>query len=432
MSKSILIISYYFPPIKAIGGIRTYNFTKYLNLNGWNTTVFTTSAFKILGKDNFFKKLLESKYIYLPTYDIQVIRKILNFQKKSPKSIITSNINNKISTTTFMQKIRNSFPFNILYEGGFIYIFFGIIYGLYYTKKYDIKYVYSTFSPNSNHIIAYFIKLINKKIYWVADFRDLPIGDSEAKLFMKQFQLWLNTKIYKKSDSIITISEGLKNIISKYNQNIYVVNNGIDINVDELSQTKNITDFFDIAYTGSLYAGKRDAELLFKVIKKLIQDNNYKKIRLVYAGKDGNIWNTWAKKYKLEKYILIYNQLSMVEVKKVQLNASINLMLTWATKEEKGILTGKFYEYLPYFKPIICLINGEKDIEIEEKFYKLNCGLVEYKNENRLFEFIKQYLDKWQKNQYIHLEYNQEELKKYTSSYLTQQLESILLESKNI
>lgn len=429
MNKSILIISYYFPPIKAIGGIRTYNFTKYLSIKGWETTVFTTSTWKFLDNESFFSKLKNTKYVYIPSFDLQVIRKIFKSGKTTNKSTASNNFDNDISKTSFMQKIRNSFPFNISYEGGFIYIVFGVIYGLYYVKRHKIKYIYSTFSPNANHIVAYIIKILSPNIYWVADFRDLPYGDSEAKLFMKNFHLSLNKKIYTKSDAIITVSEGLKNTICKYNNNIHVINNGVDLNIKEFIHTENKTNFFNIVYTGSLYAGKRDAELLFKVVHKLKNSKNLQNIRLIYAGRDGNIWKYWSEKYNLQENVIIHSLLNTEEVKKIQSGASINLMLTWSTKKEKGILTGKFYEYLSYSKPIICMVNGDKDNEIEEKFTKLNCGLVVYSDEKKLSQYIEDYFQQWQQSKFVSISYNKYELEKYTSKYLTNELENILLKA---
>lgn len=427
--KKILIISYYFPPIKAIGGIRTYNFTKYLNNSGWNTTVLTTTAFKFLDSDNFFTKLKATKYVYLPTFDIQSIMTLLKPFRKTLKSNSCQNVKD-INNTSFTQKLRNSFPFNVSYEGGVLYIMFGVLYSLYHLKKNRTKYLYSTFSPNTNHMIAYVIKVLYPSVFWVADFRDLPQGDSDTELFMKRFQLRLNKKIYSKADSIITVSEGLRNVLSKYNSNIHVINNGIDLDIDSWSPLKNKTENFNIVYTGSLYAGKRDAEILFKVVQELVYKKEIKEVRLIYAGRDGEIWNYWAQKYELEEYTVTHGSVNMEKVKMMQSDASINLMLTWATKDEKGILTGKFYEYLLYSKPIICIINGEKDLEIEQIFDSLDCGFVIYDEINKISDVLEKYYKQWQEKQFTNLKYNTNELEKYTSRYLTNMLEDIFLEYK--
>jgi len=429
-NKNILFIAYYFPPIKAIGGIRSYNFAKYLCENNWNIDLITTSAHKVLPNDNFFSKLIKVKYIYITTLDIQVLRKIFNFKKKERKAL---KISTTVSETSFMQKIRNSFPLNISYEGGFIYIFCAIIVSIYKIKKNKINYVYSTYSPNANHIIAYILKRVYPNIIWIADFRDLAYGDSESNIFFKKFQLRMNKTIYSKANVLITVSEGIKEVLLKYNENIHVINNGIDIDISSLQKSNKIdTDSFNIVYTGSLYGGKRDCNLLFKTVKKLIDDNQItNQIKLVYAGNDGVIWEYFAQKYKLEKYIENHGLLSKDKVSLLQRKASLLLMLTWSTKHERGILTGKFYEYLEYIKPIICLINGDKDSEIEYKFDSLNCGIVLYNDDEvKLNEYINYYFQQWKIKGSIEMKYEYKELEKYTSIYLTKKLESILIGPK--
>ena len=93
-----------------------------------------------------------------------------------------------------------------------------------------------------------------------------------------------------------------------------------------------------------IIAGGGEIPLL--VGKNLINEKNLQHIRLIYAGHDGDIWKTWARKYGLSEYIITHKQLKLDELKKIQSLASINLMLTWSNKNEKGILTSKFYDYL--------------------------------------------------------------------------------------
>jgi len=327
-----------------------------------------------------------------------------------------------------MQKIRNSFPFNISYEGGFLYILIGIILSLYNIKKNNINFIYSTYSPNSNHIIAYFLKLFLPKLIWIADFRDLPCGDSEGKIFFKKFQLCINKIIYSKANALVTVSSGIRDVMLKYNKNITVINNGFDKNVQFLKKTiHSNTTTFNIVYTGSLYGGKRDCSLLFQTIrsllnKKLISED----IRLIYAGRDGNIWNYLSTQYNLDKYSENHGLLSMEHVQQLQKKAALFLMVTWSTKIETGILTGKFYEYLSYIKPIICLINGNKDLEIEKKFKEINCGKVVYSSSNlELEKFIVSNYKEWKVNKIIDSKYNYKELENYTSANLTKKLTSM-------
>ena len=426
--KNILLIAYYFPPIKAIGSTRPYYFAKNLIKKNWDVSVITTMSFKYLQNDSFLVKLKQIKYLYIPSFDLQVLKSIFQsrFQtngKNESKMRNTSSKSKKTANRLF-QKLRNSFPLNIAYEGGFLYVFFGLIWALYYMKKNNIKYIYSTYSPYSNHLIAYLIKLIYKDCYWIADFRDLPFGENDTEIFFKSFQMKMNELICKKADALVTISDGMKKSLLKYNKCIFTITNGLDIDMETLIEHQiKIKKGFNIVYTGMLYEGKRDATMVFKAVKLLLDRNKItNNIKLIYAGNDGHLWKKWAIEHSLEKYIEIKGPISRKSAIELQNQASINLMLTWATKKEKGILTGKLFEYLSTLNPIFCVINGIEDKEIENLFQSINCRKVFYNNEteelsNNLYKICKNY-------KYV---YNFHELEKYTYPYLTNGLESIFL-----
>lgn len=127
-NNKILFISYYFPPLKAIGSLRTYYFAKFLNLKGWKISVITTNAYKVLETDTYLKPLETIKKIDVLTFDLQMLKNILRNKNISIVEV------NKIQTkkTIFKKilfKLRNSFPLNILYEGGLLYIIIGIYKG---------------------------------------------------------------------------------------------------------------------------------------------------------------------------------------------------------------------------------------------------------------------------------------------------------------
>lgn len=418
--------------MKAIGALRSYFFSKHLSQNDWKITVFTIKGFKYLANDDFLTKLSGVVYKYLPSFDLQIIKGIISKVNKKNRNTTKSTANKKSTSKSkknFLIKLRNSFPLNIMYEGGFIYIVCGFLYGLYYVKRHNITYLYSTFSPYSNHIIAYLIKSIYKDVVWIADFRDLPFGENDTSIFFQSFQRKMNQCICQKADAITVISSGMKNSLLKYNENIHVVTNGMDADILDFKLQKKTNDKeFTIVYTGILYEGKRDASSLFKSVRALIDLKTIpSNTKLIYAGKDFLLWENWAKEYNLENNIEIKGIVSRTEALLLQKNASINLMLTWATKNEKGIITGKFFEYLSTQNPILCLISGEEDSEIDKIFTTINCGKVyNALNNTEMMNFIeKVYSNNEQYN------YNMDELSKYTYPVLTKKLERIFVESNS-
>ena len=72
------------------------------------------------------------------------------------------------------------------------------------------------------------------------------------------------------------------------------------------------------------------------------------------------------------------------------------LVVSWNTKTDKGILTGKFYEALMHKKPIIAIISGqEPDSELKHLIdaYKLGICYEEAAQDESLHKLV-QYIQK--------------------------------------
>ena len=277
--------------------------------------------------------------------------------------------------------------------------------------------MYSSFRPISDHYIAYLNKTFNNKRIWIADYRDLPyyFDANEVFLFPK-FQLFLLKKIIKNADYVLTISEGLKSFFEKYNDNVVVLRNGISNIIENSVEVKKL-EKFTITYTGSLYSGRRDPGVLFLVLNKLIDQNkiNIADLNLIYAGRDGALWDLFSKKYHLETAVTNYGMIALQDSIALQTNTHINLLLTWSKEGQKGILTGKFFEYLKAQKNIVVLINGTQDKEFEAIVNELNIGRVAYNEDYKKVEsYIISAFNQWKTKGVLENKIDQEKLVTYT------------------
>jgi hypothetical protein len=152
-----------------------------------------------------------------------------------------------------------------------------------------------------------------------------------------------------------------------------------------------------------MFGDERDPQLLLAVLVEMIAENTeFKKtIRFKYAGKDMHIWHQYLEKYTSIIPIFEYKgTISRTQSRALQAEAHINVLLTTATPEIGGILTGKFNEYLQMRQPIIVLINGVKDEEFEQIVVETNCGIVVYNTQWDadkvvLKQFLNHYFDIW-------------------------------------
>jgi hypothetical protein len=396
---TLLIIAYFYPPIKIIAVLRSYYFSQFISPYFQKVHVITTTNRKLLPSETLPN--IENINIHeASTFDYRTLSTIVH------RSSVGFEENFKSSSfVKFLIKLNKSFPTTLLWgEGGLIYIIHSFFIASKLIKLHQIETIYSSFSPYSDHIVAYLLKIFFPKLVWIADFRDLHVEPHYDIVYWPSFQHWCNRKILKKANLVTTISDGLAKHLKAYHSNVYIFKNGIpplSILEKEGPTESEFQSKFTISYTGSMYGNERNPTLLLQVIKDLYQKQliTQDTFQIVYAGKDTNLWLEWLEQFDLNLLFESKGILSLLESKKIQLTSHVNLLLTSATPEWTGVMTGKFYEYLAAKNPIIVLIDGTQDIEFESIMQELNAGCVVYSNHsfNELKSFILEKFNQWQR-----------------------------------
>jgi hypothetical protein len=95
---------------------------------------------------------------------------------------------------------------------------------------------------------------------------------------------------------------------------------------------------------------------------------------IIYAGKDGNFWKQVAEKYRLESLLDDKGIVSAVEAQQIQHDACINVLLTVSSDQLQGVLTGKMIEYFQSGSPVLGIIVGQNDPELQSILSELEIG----------------------------------------------------------
>lgn len=412
----IVYISYYFPPIPSIAVQRNYNIVRSLVDDGQKVTVLTTSNQNIFLQEH---KPLESMYIkVLKTFDYRTILRMLN---PSKQNIHYTEQHKKNRILKWLIKVNESLPFNIPFgEGGLLYILHGVKTVLKYIQNKPngkSTIVITSFRPTSNVIIGYLSKLFSSKIFWVVSFHDAPYLQKRNNFVLVSLQHWMWKKILKKSDLVLSVTQGVSSTITRYDVNPILFSNGIIVRTPQSLQ--NIK--FTMVFTGSLYRNLIDPVYLFKTMEYLSNNNtiDINSCEIIYAGKDGEEWKEWAKKYpNSEKIIRCIGLISNLDALSLQEMANINIMLTWNDKDYFGNITGKFYEYVGSRNPILAIVKGVYDDELEDTFRLLKCGRIVYETDesaiHEIAEFILENYALWKKNEFHNAINSLENLNKHS------------------
>jgi hypothetical protein len=404
----VLICSKLFYPSNSIGAVRPSNFAKYLAELGHNVVVvteerFATHDYKLNGVD-IIRVSNSSRVQKL----IQINQLRIDKRAKAKETSEFNNVTNKKRASQL--KILESLKKFLTNSGSLLFMLF-IEFDWYFSslkvvkKKYKKEHfdiVISSYGPISSLLLGYHISKLGLANYWISDFRDNMINE--------EYPFWLNLiygsiekRIIKTANAITFISNGQKDMFLNNNKKqllkedkVFVVYNGYE---NDFISNPGIKDdkVLRITYTGQLYAGKRDLGLLFHVINDLIDENliDKNKIEFLYAGQSSEDLISQMVPYKNIKYI--YKNYGFVDRAKalvIQNKSDLLVVLSWNTKSEQGILTGKFLEYLQAYKPIIALTTGDlPNGELTEMVMNLDLGIAcEYiareKDYNRLKEYI--------------------------------------------
>lgn len=387
LERKILFLLYYYPPIKSISTRRNANIVKHFGVFFEKKYVFSTKNADVLPIETAEQDadIVAADKVF--TLDYRTLtnlkkRKQIHYREETKENI------------RFLIKVLDSFPFNLFIgEGGFFYSFFSVLKAIKLIKKEKITHIYSSFRPMSDHFSAYILKIIFPKLVWIADYRDLHTDPIYKNVYLPRFQNACNQFLMKKANLITTVSEGLAKHLRYYDADkVHVLTSGI-----ELTEKKDIALIkflkFTIVYTGSMFRDERDPSLLCAVLEKLKEEGRITpdNFQILYAGKDTDIWQNWVKKYNISTFFTSKGMLPLSEAVALQYSAHINLLLTTATPELSGFLSGKFFEYLSARRPIAVLIKGTQDMEFEAFKKDLNFGFVGYNDTS--FADLKTFLE---------------------------------------
>jgi len=301
-----------------------------------------------------------------------------------------------------LARLTDSFPFNLLWgDGGLVYILAGYRRGKQLVEREGVTHLFSSFRPIADHAIAALLKRRFPQLVWIADYRDLPVNRALDNVCWPRLQHAWQRRLLRRADLVTTVSEGLARQLRRYHPRVYVLPNGIGDFPDGLPPTPRSSKF-TIAYIGSLYPDVQDGRPLLRSLRRLMAAGliDRQQLQLVVAGRDNACWRRWARACQLEDCLLDLGFLPRAEALALQRRSHINLWLSWSLGPDQGILTAKLYEYLAARRPILGLVNGTKDEEIDALFGRLRHCLLQYElhaDPDLLDTFLAEHYLRWTK-----------------------------------
>ncbi len=416
MLDKVLMIAYQFPPMGGSGVQRTSKFVKHLSKFNYEPVVLTRKTDDVALID---ESLLED----IPKETIIYRTNPHDKSDSSSKSAILSKIvGRKIlipDQARLWEKSLHGMAMEIV-------------------NKNDIKLIYSTSYPYSDHLLALHIKKqLGDKVKWVCDFRDEWSNnpytkDNPHNKIRQNLEFNMEKEVLQYADCVIANTPVMcKNFIEIHGideerqKDFYCIPNGYDADdfegIDK-SPVKN--EKFTITYTGALY-GRRKPDYFFNAIKELVESGkidrdkilirfigNYKKDELL-----ANISN-----FGISDCAEIYDYMPHKDALKMLCSSDALLLIEGGGVGSDAFYTGKIFEYMYTNRPVIAVLPDgcATDLVIDTKI-----GLrSHYEDLETTKANILELYDMW-KNGEVYNKQDFEKIKKYERIELTKQLSEI-------
>ena len=380
--RKILIITYYWPPSGGPGVQRVLKFCKYLKESDWKPIILTVEN----GDFPVFDQTLEKDVVKYEIYKSKSysFHKIFNFFNKNsttPTFQLSS-----AKQDGFLIKLFRWIRLNMVIPDGRIgWYFDSINIGKKIFEENKIDAIFSSAPPYTTHLIAKNLALLNN-LPWIADFRD-PWTDRFYNYENKRW--WITSKLDKvlensvinSAQKCVTVS---KEISRSFKGDFKVIQNGYDeedfLNVYPNKEEENVV----IRYLGTM-TKSQNPKNFFEAISNLNYNQSKYKVELI-----GNIHpdvKVYIQNQGFEKFVEFISYVDHSEAIQKMVNSHFLLLVIPNTAKNKGIVTGKLFEYIRSMSKIIMI--GPLDSDAAEIINNTSSGrCFDYDNSTDIIQYL--------------------------------------------
>jgi glycosyltransferase involved in cell wall biosynthesis len=356
----LLVVSFAFPPFNSIGGVRVGKIAKYLLALGHDVRVITA-------RDQPFEPTLP---LEIPSEKV-IYSKWLTPRRKSANSSLKSadlskNFNqNSAGRIGFKPVLKRvlGYPYKTLVDfpdSNIGWLPYAESAASRLFKSWYPDLILASSPPPTSLLVAH--RLSRKyRVPWVADLRDLWIDHPyyDQPRWRKMFEQKLERRVLLSTAGVTTVSQPLAETLKmKYGKAARVVLNGFDqVDYPVTSDVPFDSGRLKILYTGMIYPGKRDPSPLFEALQRL--GALAERVRVVFHGFFLESVRPMIRSYGLEHLVEVHDPVSYKESLRMQTQADILLLLLWSDPTERGVYTGKLFEYIGARRPILTIGSPE-------------------------------------------------------------------------
>ncbi|MFD2036215.1 glycosyltransferase family 4 protein [Belliella marina] len=364
-SKKVLIITYYWPPSAGSGVQRWLKFAKYLPDFGWEPIIFTPENPDFDLKDEGLLKEInpQLEVMHFPIWEpYGIFRKLKKEKMGDTSKVLEKKEKSFIDKAGIWARANFLIPDpRVFWVKPAVTFLEDII------ANNQIDAIITTGPPHSLHLIGRNLKR-KTNIPWLADFRD-PWSQWEfldtlpMNAVVRKKHESLEQSVLHEADAVATISPTFQEDLGKLaGKKINLLTNGFD--PDDLpkdwSLTKKDSNKIEIVYTGVIDAIRNPIPFL-EAFQAVFQ-NNGKQAVLRFVGKVSSTVQDFVRQNEwLDQHVTFEGYVSHEKVFDFYQDANLLLLILTDTKNAKGNIPGKLFEYIATGRTVLALgdINGD-------------------------------------------------------------------------
>lgn len=394
--KKVLIITYYWPPSGGAGVQRWLKFAKYLPEFGWQPVILTVDpqyASYPQRDESLANEIGPDCLVYTTkSFELYNLYKLISGKKEVPYGGFANE-----SKGGLLQKVSKFLRGNFLLpdprKGWNKY---ALKKAEELIREFNIETVVTTSPPHSTQLIGLSLKK-RHDIRWIADLRD-PWTDIyyyhqfNHTALARQIDRNYERQVIEQADVVVSVSEDVKRIFAEKSRlsiaaKTVVIPNGYDEEDFKLkdipAESRKI-----ITYTGTI----SEAYDVDKLLDALVRLDEKLKAQLLirFVGKIPITVEQRFRDTGLDIELVGY----VDHPKSIEylLRSDLLLLVIPKVENNKGILTGKFFEYMASHKPILAI--GPVDGDLAKIILETKCGRIfDYSDSEGMIRFIQNILD---------------------------------------
>lgn len=376
---NILLLSYYYPPDRAVGGHRAANVADALRAAGHHVDVLAAGDPRASGPDvGRVRPVPSLRTAYLR------IRGLVagSSPAPAPRAGDTPETAPYENVSAWKRWIFSllSLPDN---EQGFVVP--AVRSAVRRGHRYDL--VYTTAPPFSVHLAGLLLKVLTG-VPWIAEFRD-PWTDNPSKPFYLRSRLsdgvdaWLEGLCLGRADLVVAVSNAVGTRLSRRDSTraVITIRNGIERLLDGPPRPADVSRPFTVVYAGSFYHA-RDPFPFMEAVADLVNRGlvEERRLRVSFIGTqgsfDGRSIRRFINDHGLAEVVRLEGWMERAQCLVEVRSADALLLLAMDQPEQ---VPNKLYEYLGTRRPILAVT--DRDGETAGMLNEVGGHLVVAKNE---------------------------------------------------